>query len=360
MSTEKGEGTSKSSQSEAAQAKQKSDPPTEPQTPSPTASTGPPSQQQHHPPSSSPLQQPSITTPSRLFDEQQQQQQLAAVSSSSSSQPKTPPAASTPTDERKQRASTKSRDQASASTSPSTLETTTYAGGGGTAIAGGVGGGGASGEETGTAAAASLDASLQQRPRQVIAVSASKGPAAFFNLARKFLVTDEMCDLSALEGAIVSAVDAAHLLERSKLATIVRYVSLDRSLQIVCACGLCLSFVHISFCLVEFKLHMCPLSQSDGNRLLLLPFHHKPNSPALHLLLVQTLLYLPELQLVYQQLQVYPLQLHPHNHTWVAVLPTNDQDGGVRAESFVGLASSLPFEEQRTTRDGWRRIPFKP
>lgn len=58
--------------------------------------------------------------------------------------------------------------------------------------------------------------------RQVIAVSASKGPAAFFNLARKFLVTDELCDLSALEGAIVSAVDAAHLLERSKLASIVR------------------------------------------------------------------------------------------------------------------------------------------
>mmetsp|Transcript_29220 Transcript_29220/g.41111 ORF Transcript_29220/g.41111 Transcript_29220/m.41111 type:complete len:305 (+) Transcript_29220:257-1171(+) len=61
----------------------------------------------------------------------------------------------------------------------------------------------------------------EAKPRQVIAVSASKGPAAFFNLARKFLVTDEMCDLSALEGAIVSAVDAAHLLERSKLATIV-------------------------------------------------------------------------------------------------------------------------------------------
>mmetsp|Transcript_7182 Transcript_7182/g.10290 ORF Transcript_7182/g.10290 Transcript_7182/m.10290 type:complete len:163 (+) Transcript_7182:345-833(+) len=58
--------------------------------------------------------------------------------------------------------------------------------------------------------------------KQVIAVSASKGPAAYFNLARKFLVTDEMCDLSALEGAIVSAVDAAHLLERSKLAEIVR------------------------------------------------------------------------------------------------------------------------------------------
>jgi Mrp family chromosome partitioning ATPase len=64
----------------------------------------------------------------------------------------------------------------------------------------------------------------RSRPRQVIAVSASKGPAAFFNLARKFLVTDEICDLSALEGAIVSAADAAHLLERSKLATIIRYV----------------------------------------------------------------------------------------------------------------------------------------
>lgn len=62
-------------------------------------------------------------------------------------------------------------------------------------------------------------------PRQVIAVNASKGPAAFFNLARKFLVTDEFCDLSALEGAIVSAVDAAHLLERSRLATIVRCVT---------------------------------------------------------------------------------------------------------------------------------------
>ena len=66
---------------------------------------------------------------------------------------------------------------------------------------------------------------ISSEPRQVIAVSASKGPTAFFNLARKFLVTDEMCDLSALEGAIVSAVDAAHLLERSKLATIVRCVN---------------------------------------------------------------------------------------------------------------------------------------
>eukprot|EP00804_Cyclotella_cryptica_P027661 CCRYP_010280-RA/>CCRYP_010280-RA protein AED:0.03 eAED:0.03 QI:642/1/1/1/1/1/2/114/252 len=71
----------------------------------------------------------------------------------------------------------------------------------------------------------------QDHPRQVIAVSVSKGPSAFFNLARKFLVTDEQCDLSALEGAIVSAVDAAHLLERSKIATITRvqtsYVTVD-------------------------------------------------------------------------------------------------------------------------------------
>jgi len=74
------------------------------------------------------------------------------------------------------------------------------------------------GREPGSTAAASPQITV----RPVIAVSASKGPAAFFNLARKFLATDEMCDLSALEGAIVSAVDAAHLLERSKLATIAR------------------------------------------------------------------------------------------------------------------------------------------
>ncbi|KAG7355919.1 hypothetical protein IV203_000605 [Nitzschia inconspicua] len=70
--------------------------------------------------------------------------------------------------------------------------------------------------------AAAEGAYSEETPRQVIAVSASKSPAAFFNLARKFLVTNDMCDLSALEGAIVSAVDAAHLLERSQLATIVR------------------------------------------------------------------------------------------------------------------------------------------
>lgn len=76
----------------------------------------------------------------------------------------------------------------------------------------------ATGREPGPTAAATPQITV----RPVIAVSASKGPAAFFNLARKFLATDEMCDLSALEGAIVSAVDAAHLLERSKLATIAR------------------------------------------------------------------------------------------------------------------------------------------
>ena len=95
---------------------------------------------------------------------------------------------------------------------------------------------------TAVAAAAVLDNTLETIPnsdnsdssssscqqpshqRQVIAVSVSKGPSAFFNLARKFLVTDEECDLSALEGAIVSAVDAAHLLERSQIATISRCV----------------------------------------------------------------------------------------------------------------------------------------
>ena len=86
--------------------------------------------------------------------------------------------------------------------------------------------------ETKPTGSSSIDSSEQDRdennapktesPRQTIAVSVSKGPSAFFNLARKFLVTDETCDLSALEGAIVSAIDAAHLLERSKIATITR------------------------------------------------------------------------------------------------------------------------------------------
>ena len=78
--------------------------------------------------------------------------------------------------------------------------------------------------ETSTTPATTPEDHRTHRPRQVIAVSANKGPTAFFNLARKFLVTDEICDLSALEGAIVSAADAAHLLVRSKLATIIRCV----------------------------------------------------------------------------------------------------------------------------------------
>ncbi len=90
------------------------------------------------------------------------------------------------------------------------------------------------------------------RPRQVIAVSASKGPAAFFNLARKFLVTDEYCDLSALEGAIVSAADAAHLLERSQLATIVRYVRVLGEMEgSILASGLgCRSGLDVVVCVV--------------------------------------------------------------------------------------------------------------
>jgi hypothetical protein len=103
-------------------------------------------------------------------------------------------------------------------------------------------------------------------PRQVIAVSASKGPAAFFNLARKFLVTDKECDLSALEGAIVSAVDAAHLLERSKLAKIIRYaiVFLEKNLFFHVGKRVFLTpqsfFLHFQ----EFKLLMSPLSPSEN------------------------------------------------------------------------------------------------
>lgn len=76
--------------------------------------------------------------------------------------------------------------------------------------------------ETQTNSSASPTTDEIPEQRQVIAVSASKNPGAFFNLARRFLVTDEYVDLSALEGAIITAVDAAHLLARSKLATIVR------------------------------------------------------------------------------------------------------------------------------------------
>jgi len=65
----------------------------------------------------------------------------------------------------------------------------------------------------------------------VIAVSAAKPPTVFCNLARKFLISEEFVHLSALEGAILYAIDASHLLERSQLATIVRietsYVSVE-------------------------------------------------------------------------------------------------------------------------------------
>jgi hypothetical protein len=136
----------------------------------------------------------------------------------------------------------------------------------------------------------------EQRARQVIAVSASKGPAAFFNLARKFLVTDEMCDLSALEGAIVSAVDAAHLLERSKLASIVRYVSYpshflcpaqppkkeEETPPIVDCISSSVILTHISLhrpflLFLEYKLHTLQSSPNDGNKYHLLcsnQLHH--------------------------------------------------------------------------------------
>lgn len=118
------------------------------------------------------------------------------------------------------------------------------------------------------------------RPRQVIAVSASKGPAAFFNLARKFLVTDEMCDLSALEGAIVSAADAAHLLERSKLATIVRYVSFIPGFGQSLVVDSCLTF-HV-FLGIEYKRLMSLSNPKEKGRFHLLrqakrrrKFHHR-------------------------------------------------------------------------------------
>jgi len=75
---------------------------------------------------------------------------------------------------------------------------------------------------SGVARAEASQSSSSSQGNAVIAVSASKSPTVFFNLARKFLLTEETVMLSALEGAIVSAVDAAHLLERSRLATIER------------------------------------------------------------------------------------------------------------------------------------------
>ena len=61
-----------------------------------------------------------------------------------------------------------------------------------------------------------------RKPITVIAVSATKSPTTYCNLARKFLINEESIIFSALEGAIVFAIDAAQLLERSSIATIVR------------------------------------------------------------------------------------------------------------------------------------------
>lgn len=44
------------------------------------------------------------------------------------------------------------------------------------------------------------------------------------NLARKFLIHHETVYLSAFDAAIVIAIDAALLIQRSKYATIARYV----------------------------------------------------------------------------------------------------------------------------------------
>jgi len=51
---------------------------------------------------------------------------------------------------------------------------------------------------------------------------ASKGCSFYVNLAKRILVNDERCSLTALEGAIVYAVDTAFSLERTKHAKIKR------------------------------------------------------------------------------------------------------------------------------------------
>jgi hypothetical protein len=68
----------------------------------------------------------------------------------------------------------------------------------------------------------STSTSLSIQAEQEISTSSSKGSVTFFNDAKKILARDEVYELSALEGSIVSAVEAATLLERSKVATIVR------------------------------------------------------------------------------------------------------------------------------------------
>lgn len=200
------------------------------------------------------------------------------------------------------------------------------------------------------------------RPRQVIAVSASKGPAAFFNLARKFLVTDEECDLSALEGAIVSAVDAAHLLERSKLAIIVRYVSVPQpsrlgvtfnpwtsSIPFPVNSRLCQPYAPtnpwtaslVDLVGTEYKHHTYRSNRSDGSR----------NTNTTNRL-SQVLLHLPHYQ------KVLPLKDNQGN-TRLVLLHQEEDLGDRRAVSFDELESLSPSSARRVTSCGWNRIHYR-
>ena len=158
--------------------------------------------------------------------------------------------------------------------------------------------------------------------RQVIAVSASKGPAAFFNLSRKFLVTDEEIDLSALEGAIVSAVDAAHLLERSKLATIVRYVIVAATCTHKRAAVAPLTR---PFIVAESKHRMWQLSPNGGRPLASPSLHHRPIK-----------------QLLSRQL----LRAFHRNHQIFG------QRSDSLSASFVGLGSSSQRDGRPATSNG--------
>mmetsp|Transcript_33096 Transcript_33096/g.43574 ORF Transcript_33096/g.43574 Transcript_33096/m.43574 type:complete len:158 (+) Transcript_33096:58-531(+) len=60
---------------------------------------------------------------------------------------------------------------------------------------------------------------MKDRTRN-FAVSLQKPPNHYFNLLRRNLEKNETATLSALEGAMVNAVDAAFLLERAKIAKI--------------------------------------------------------------------------------------------------------------------------------------------
>jgi hypothetical protein len=67
------------------------------------------------------------------------------------------------------------------------------------------------------------DTELERKPSKEITVGANKGCSFYFKLARRMLMNEEACDLTALEGAIVFAVDTAFLLERTMHAKITRY-----------------------------------------------------------------------------------------------------------------------------------------